>query len=225
MAARPVVQPTSHLPVRNYLSPAAAASLTSGRSPTTEQRMSKAGSNSFCRLTTSRASMENIDAVGSYGHGRAIMPPGSTLKLPRDVNVQRFEKLLLQAPEKLLDALNERFSLQKLCCLIGSAGFLVLMEQPALAVTGAAEEDLFWTLISAGIIAFWYFLVMPPIIFNWLRLRWYKRKLLEMYVQFLCVFMFFPGLMLWAPFLNFRQMPRDPSMKYPWSTPLKDTSS
>ncbi|KAG5532150.1 hypothetical protein RHGRI_026687 [Rhododendron griersonianum] len=62
-------------------------------------------------------------------------------------------------------------------------------------------------------------LFCTPIILNWLRIRWYRRKLLETYVQFMLVFMFFPGLLLWAPFLNFRKFPRDPSMKYPWSTP------
>jgi len=25
--------------------------------------------------------------------------------------------------------------------------------------------------------------------------------------------------MLWAPFLNFRKFPRDPTLKYPWSKP------
>ncbi|KAK6242329.1 hypothetical protein SCA6_007718 [Theobroma cacao] len=29
--------------------------------------------------------------------------------------------------------------------------------------------------------------------------------------------------LLWAPFLNFRKFPRDPSLKYPWDTP-KDPS-
>ncbi|XP_043695122.1 NAD(P)H-quinone oxidoreductase subunit L, chloroplastic [Telopea speciosissima] len=101
---------------------------------------------------------------------------------------------------------------------------LATIDQPAFAVTGVNnEEDLTWKLIQIGIIAFWYFLIMPPIIMNWLRLRWYKRNLLEMYVQFLFVFMFFPGVLLWAPFINFRRLPQDPSMKYPWSTP-QDTS-
>lgn len=27
------------------------------------------------------------------------------------------------------------------------------------------------------------------------------------------------SVLLWAPFLNFRKFPRDPNMKYPWSTP------
>ncbi|CAN7053920.1 unnamed protein product [Brassica rapa subsp. trilocularis] len=31
-------------------------------------------------------------------------------------------------------------------------------------------------------------------------------------------------LLLWKPFLNFREFPRDPSMKYPWDKP-KDPST
>ncbi|XP_011075443.1 NAD(P)H-quinone oxidoreductase subunit L, chloroplastic [Sesamum indicum] len=99
-------------------------------------------------------------------------------------------------------------------------GVLATVAQPAFAVTGVNEgEDLIWILIQSGISAFLYFIVFPPIIMNWLRTRWYKRNLLEMYVQFMFVFIFYPGVLLWAPFLNFRKFPRDPSMKYPWSTP------
>uniref|UniRef100_A0A0F7CYX8 NADH dehydrogenase-like complex L n=1 Tax=Habenaria pantlingiana TaxID=1498489 RepID=A0A0F7CYX8_9ASPA len=94
----------------------------------------------------------------------------------------------------------------------------------AMAVTGDnnVEEDLVVTLVTGGIAAVVYLLVFPPIILNWLRLRWYKRRFLEMYFQFMFVFIFFPGLMLWAPFVNFRPLPRDPTMKYPWSTPKDD---
>ncbi|XP_071686312.1 NAD(P)H-quinone oxidoreductase subunit L, chloroplastic [Rutidosis leptorrhynchoides] len=95
-----------------------------------------------------------------------------------------------------------------------------LVSEPALAVTGVNnEEDFVWQLIQLAICAFFYFLVAPPFIMNWLRIRWYKRNLLEMYVQFMFVFMFFPGVLLWAPFLNIRKFPRDPNMKYPWSVP------
>ncbi|KAK3016920.1 hypothetical protein RJ639_006909 [Escallonia herrerae] len=66
-------------------------------------------------------------------------------------------------------------------------------------------------------------LLATPFIMNWLRTRWYRRNLFEMYLQFMFVFMFFPGVLLWAPFVNFRKFPRDPSMKYPWATP-QDTS-
>lgn len=97
---------------------------------------------------------------------------------------------------------------------------LATVAEPAFAVTGVNdEEDFIWVLIQLGISAFLYFIVSPPIIMNWLRIRWYRRNLLEMYLQFMFVFMFFPGLLLWAPFLNFRKFPRDPSMKYPWSVP------
>ncbi|KAK6931608.1 NAD(P)H-quinone oxidoreductase subunit L [Dillenia turbinata] len=97
---------------------------------------------------------------------------------------------------------------------------LATVEQPAFGVTGVNnQEDFLWVLTQLAIVAFGYFLVMPPIIMNWLRTRWYKRNLLEMYVQFMFVFVFFPGVLLWAPFLNFRKFPRDPSLKYPWSKP------
>ncbi|KAF8389988.1 hypothetical protein HHK36_024508 [Tetracentron sinense] len=114
----------------------------------------------------------------------------------------------------------KHLSVEKPGLAIQIGTLLATVEQPAFALTGVNnEEDFTWILIQLGIIAFWYFLIMPPIIMNWLRLRWYKRRLLEMYLQFMFVFMFFPGVLLWAPFVNFRRLPRDPSMKYPWSTP------
>ncbi|KAI3413041.1 uncharacterized protein J3R85_016609, partial [Psidium guajava] len=116
---------------------------------------------------------------------------------------------------------SDKIGLQKSALAIQVGALLATaFEHPAIAVTGVNdEEDFTWVLIQLGIVAFWYFLIMPPIIMNWLRIRWYKRNLFEMYVQFMFVFMFFPGVLLWAPFLNFRKFPRDPSLKYPWSTP------
>lgn len=156
-------------------------------------------------------------------------------------------------------------------------------EQPVLAVTGENNRpELSWVLTQWGIVLFVYFLVVPvssflsklvkfvliiyliratklrelqPVIMVWLWKRWYRRGLLEMYLQFMFVFIFFPGsatlplkpnyihyylvacislfkfflvthfrakscrVILWAPFLNFRKFPRDPSMQYPWSVP------
>ncbi|QCD83677.1 NAD(P)H-quinone oxidoreductase subunit L, chloroplastic [Vigna unguiculata] len=97
---------------------------------------------------------------------------------------------------------------------------LALAEQPVLAVTGENNRpELSWVLTQWGIGMFGYFLVVPPIIMIWLWKRWYRRGLLEMYLQFMFVFIFFPGVILWAPFLNFRKFPRDPNMQYPWSVP------
>ncbi|KAF3432156.1 hypothetical protein FNV43_RR26895 [Rhamnella rubrinervis] len=114
----------------------------------------------------------------------------------------------------------EYFHLKKTSLAIQVGAILATIEQPALGVTGVNyEEDFTSVLIQSGIVGFFYFLVMPPIIMNWLRIRWYKRNLLEMYFQFMFVFLFFPGVLLWAPFLNFRKFPRDETMKYPWSKP------
>lgn len=63
--------------------------------------------------------------------------------------------------------------------------------------------------ITTGIWLVLYFLVIPLVIYNYLRLRWYKRSFLETYFQFLLVFIFFPGMLLLAPFINFRRLPND----------------
>ncbi|CAN6195901.1 unnamed protein product, partial [Urochloa humidicola] len=73
------------------------------------------------------------------------------------------------------------------------------------------------------VFAFFYFLVCPPLIMNWMRVRWYKRKFVETYLQFMITYIFYPALMFWAPFVNFRKFPRDPTMKYPWSKPKEGT--
>nr|AEJ33930.1 NADH dehydrogenase subunit NdhL [Wolffia australiana] len=128
--------------------------------------------------------------------------------------------LRAQDPDPVISEKNDaqRFSGLLLHC----GALMASIARPALAVTGSNnnfDDDLTSTLIQSAIVAFFYFLVVPPVLMNWMRLRWYKRKFFEMYLQFMLVFIFFPGLLLWAPFPNFRKFPRDPSMKYPWSTP------
>eukprot|EP01018_Ginkgo_biloba_P003507 Gb_39991 [translate_table: standard] len=102
--------------------------------------------------------------------------------------------------------------------LAGLAPAWALVDAPhALALTKYTDEEWGRIWIATGGVLFVYFLVMPPIVFNYLRLRWYKRNLPEAFFQFLLVFLFFPGMMLYAPFINFRRLPRDPSKKTPWS--------
>lgn len=133
-----------------------------------------------------------------------------------NVRIQASKGINLKAIESCLASSKSSLAIQLGTLLLST----VCTAQPALAVTGVNnEEDLTWVLIQLAISAFFYFLICPPIIMSWLRKRWYKRDLLEMYLQFMFVFIFFPGILLWAPFLNFRKFPRDPSMKYPWSTP------
>lgn len=63
--------------------------------------------------------------------------------------------------------------------------------------------------LATGVWLVLYFLVIPLIIYNYLRLRWYKRKFAETYFQLMLVFIFFPGMLLLAPFINFRRLPQD----------------
>lgn len=98
------------------------------------------------------------------------------------------------------------------------------VEAPAaLAVTGEEDIDLLGILPPLAVFAFFYFLVAPPVIMNWMRLRWYKREFVETYLQFMFTYLFYPAMMFWAPFVNFRKFPRDPTMKYPWSKPKEGT--
>uniref|UniRef100_A0ACD5XRW3 Uncharacterized protein n=2 Tax=Avena sativa TaxID=4498 RepID=A0ACD5XRW3_AVESA len=115
--------------------------------------------------------------------------------------------------------------LQKLASVLQCAAVWAAVEAPAALATVSGEEDLdlLGILPPIAAIAFVYLFVAPPIIMNWMRLRWYKRKFVEMYLQFMFTYLFFPGLMLWAPFVNFRKFPRDPTMKYPWSKPKEGT--
>ncbi|CAK9178708.1 unnamed protein product [Ilex paraguariensis] len=137
----------------------------------------------------------------------------SKLKQPHNSNPKKTEITISLNPI-------DNFISKQSILAIQAGALLGTVVEPAISVTGVNnEEDFTWVLIQLAISAFFYFLVVPPFIMNWLRIRWYKRNLLEMYLQFMCVFIFFPGVLLWAPFLNFRKFPRDPSMKYPWSTP------
>ncbi|XP_009351507.1 NAD(P)H-quinone oxidoreductase subunit L, chloroplastic isoform X1 [Pyrus x bretschneideri] len=155
-------------------------------------------------------------ALPSLGRSRrsSSLPIASQHRQPNNVDPQKTVGSIGQNPIDCSHLKKSNLAIQ-----VGAV-LATQIEQPAFAVTGINyEEDLTWVLIQSGVVAFWYFLIMPPIIMNWLRIRWYKRNLLEMYFQFMFVFLFFPGVILWAPFLNFRKFPRDPSMKYPWSKP------
>ncbi|KQJ90195.1 NAD(P)H-quinone oxidoreductase subunit L, chloroplastic [Brachypodium distachyon] len=115
--------------------------------------------------------------------------------------------------------------LRKLASVLQCGAVWAAVEAPAALATVSGEEDLdiLGILPPVAAIAFVYLFIAPPIIMNWMRQRWFKRKFVEMYLQFMFTYLFFPGLMLWAPFVNFRKFPRDPTMKYPWSKPKEGT--
>ncbi len=54
-----------------------------------------------------------------------------------------------------------------------------------------------------------YLLVMPLIVFFFLRSRWYVAGSIERIFLYFLIFLFFPGLIVLAPFLNFRPQRRE----------------
>ncbi|KAF8657679.1 hypothetical protein HU200_059834 [Digitaria exilis] len=155
--------------------------------------------------------------------------PPAAPQLPR-----RQAKLAAPPPQRsakfralcLLHDKNSR--LQRLASALQWGAVWAAVEAPAaLAVTGEEDIDILGILPPLAAFAFFYFLVCPvpwrlqlfvvfnfvqPLIMNWMRTRWYKRKFVETYLQFMITYLFYPA-----------KFPRDPTMKYPWSKPKEGT--
>uniref|UniRef100_A0A0F7CYY1 NADH dehydrogenase-like complex L n=1 Tax=Pelargonium myrrhifolium TaxID=253081 RepID=A0A0F7CYY1_9ROSI len=156
---------------------------------------------------------------------RSLLPINSLLNQSHNAKQSHSDKLTPASLTQKQKHNKNSFQQMKSSLAIQVATLVATVhEQPALAITGVNKgEDMDWVLTQVGIIAFLYLLVAPPLIMNWMRKRWYKRNVYEMYLQFMFTFLFFPGILIWAPFVNVRRFPRDPSMKFPWSVP-KDPS-
>ncbi|HTL90305.1 MAG TPA: NAD(P)H-quinone oxidoreductase subunit L [Leptolyngbya sp.] len=53
-----------------------------------------------------------------------------------------------------------------------------------------------------------YLVVVPLIVFFYLKTRWYNVSSFERGFMYFLVFLFFPGMLVLAPFLNFRPKAR-----------------
>ena len=49
-----------------------------------------------------------------------------------------------------------------------------------------------------------YLLVMPTIVYTYLNIRWYVASSFERVLMYFLMFLFFPGMLVLSPFLNFR---------------------
>jgi NAD(P)H-quinone oxidoreductase subunit L len=54
-----------------------------------------------------------------------------------------------------------------------------------------------------------YLLIVPAFIYFYLNSRWYVANPLERWFMYFLMFMFFPGILLMSPFLNFRPKRRE----------------
>ncbi|KAI5070207.1 hypothetical protein GOP47_0015089 [Adiantum capillus-veneris] len=93
---------------------------------------------------------------------------------------------------------------------------LLLVALPASAkVTLENLDDVLNAIFLRVGVGVLYFLVAPLGVYYYLYKRWFKRKMFEAIFQLFLVFFFFPGLLLWAPFINFRGAPQE-GAKEPW---------
>lgn len=68
--------------------------------------------------------------------------------------------------------------------------------------------ELLITIALYGGLAIAYLLIFPTALIFYLKARWYDVSSLERLLLYGLVFLFFPGLLLLSPFLNFRPQPR-----------------
>ena len=64
------------------------------------------------------------------------------------------------------------------------------------------------TLIIYAALAGAYLLVMPAIVYTYLKTRWYVASSIERVFMYFLMFLFFPGMLVLSPFLNFRPRKR-----------------
>lgn len=76
------------------------------------------------------------------------------------------------------------------------------------ALSGLSSDFLLTAGLYAGVAGV-YLLVVPLALIFYVRQRWYIAGSIERTLLYGLVFVFFPGMLLFSPFLNFRPQPRD----------------
>ena len=65
-------------------------------------------------------------------------------------------------------------------------------------------QETLLVLLAYGTLGGLYLVVVPLALFAWMNKRWYQMGKLERLAIYGMVFLFFPGMIVFAPFLNFR---------------------
>ncbi|MBU6229152.1 MAG: NAD(P)H-quinone oxidoreductase subunit L [Cyanobacteria bacterium REEB459] len=72
----------------------------------------------------------------------------------------------------------------------------------------AISQELLFTLIVYGALAAAYLVVIPLALLFYLQARWHRAGAVERTACYAVMFVFFPGVLVFSPFLNFRPQPR-----------------
>ncbi|BEV35685.1 NAD(P)H-quinone oxidoreductase subunit L [Synechococcus sp. M16CYN] len=71
-------------------------------------------------------------------------------------------------------------------------------------LTNQIPEETLFVLLAYALIAGLYLVVVPLALYAWMNFRWHSMSKLERLVIYGFVFLFFPGMIVFAPFINFR---------------------
>ena len=72
------------------------------------------------------------------------------------------------------------------------------------ALTNMASTETLLVLAAYALLAGLYLVVVPLALYVWMNKRWHRMGKVERLGIYGMVFLFFPGMIVFAPFLNFR---------------------
>ena len=72
------------------------------------------------------------------------------------------------------------------------------------ALTNMASTETLLVLAAYALLGGLYLVVVPLALFFWMNKRWHRMGKVERLGVYGMVFLFFPGMIVFAPFLNFR---------------------
>ncbi len=72
------------------------------------------------------------------------------------------------------------------------------------ALLSQLPQETLFVLLAYGVVLGTYLVAVPLALYVWINLRWYRMSKFERLGVYGLVFLFFPGMIVFAPFINLR---------------------
>ncbi|MBL6794508.1 MAG: NAD(P)H-quinone oxidoreductase subunit L [Parasynechococcus sp.] len=72
------------------------------------------------------------------------------------------------------------------------------------ALLSQLPQETLFVLLAYGVVLGAYLVAVPLALYVWINLRWYRMSKFERLGVYGLVFLFFPGMIVFAPFINLR---------------------
>ena len=72
------------------------------------------------------------------------------------------------------------------------------------SLASSIPQDILLAVLAYVLLGGLYLLMVPLALFFWMNSRWHRMGKMERLLVYGLVFLFFPGMVVFAPFLNFR---------------------